>query len=349
MFDTLPIPTLEGQPISFTTHALPPALVQLGQTMADMDFFTASDLRTGAAGPRRMIEKAWQRWWDDAGGYRNPVSLKFKIAYRVAKPLDDSHAWLIVAPGRLTRWYTADADTIANHSSELAEHALATLYAGLDAICYALKAPDFLTLAKAYWWAGEDSEKPLLARAKAAKAQLDKLPKGALSQVFAREELDPAVRGVLRGGFIMPTRRRFDHRYPLLHQAPRRHPEALKNAPPMFGKLACAIRNVESSLRSPNLLRRNAAELTGTPHCGHFSIIVRARYGDYMTRLLDDHFGAMKMAREASFNFHSAWPLGTPAQIMRAKNGLSPTIRLANALSVLLSHIGHSASNMRGF
>jgi len=345
----LPIPSLAGHPLAFRTGILPDGLVRLGRTMAEADMFTSSDLRTGRAGPRRMIEKAWQRWFEEAGqGLEHmAVPMHFSISAEPGKPLDGSIAWLEIGYGRMTRWYTSHADEIAKENPDLAEHALAVLYAGLDTICYAPKAPDFLALAKAYWWRGADNEKAIVAEMKAAEKRRAEIraETGGAGTIYEVMVVGDPGHG-RRARTRLPSRRKFDHRYPLLHQAPKRHPAAMQGTSKFKG-LREAIAEVESAMRSPHVLRRNGAEIYGTPHCGHFPIIVRARYGDFLGRLLDDHWHAMRDAKLKSFNHHSAWPLGTVEQIERVRRGLTPTLRLAAALTELIQHLGHVASNQR--
>lgn len=316
----------------FSLNRLPPAITDLGVHMAQLDLFEPSDLRTGGAGNRRMIEKAWERAFTAAcanarAGYKTKaVPLGFYIVtpaslHDVAEALPRNHAWLVVSPcAGLARWYTHRIDHIAANDPECAGALVAMLFLGLNALCYAPKGPEFLAWARQYWWGGgEDCIGP--------RRPQRRLPGG------------------LPDHSALPSRRKFNTRHPAWHATPAWNAAAIKRAPKAMQQAAL---RVEAACRQRNLLRPNAAAITGR-QCGHFPIVVRARHDDYSGRLMDDHWASMERARIKSTPLQSAWPLETPADIQRAMAGLAPTCELITALSELINVIGYTGTTTMGY
>lgn len=321
------LPTIPAEiPRAINTRMLPAPIAQLGYRMINAGMIEPADLRTGSAGAARMIERTFARWAAEDGA---PASVRaipgnFKIVDptmdQYLSPLarwDRSVAWLVFAPDRAaTRWYvgpTADA-LVKLGRGDLASHAMATLYAGLDAICYNVKPPEFLRWAQLLWWHGHESDKAAKAAGKSCAG--------------------------------MPTRRTFDNRYPAWSIAPRRHPAAMNRIPRHFRKLAEAIAGVETALRSRHLLRPNVPEFSESLALNHFAVFVRAFAGDYQQRLVHDYFNATDGKK--AVDFHGAWPLRTIEDIERARCGIAANTILAGKLEALGYRMGGIAMNSMG-
>ena len=314
------IPIINGRVPSHVGGApLPATIAHVGALLADMDAYTAPDLRTGAAGPRRMIEKVWQRWYAEAGLPARlpelPVSFSVLDAEEASLPAACSrdHAWLALwADARPARWYIGEG--IERHLADgldplLAEHAIGTLYAAADALAYVAKPPEFLAWARAFWWNHGEDAKP--------------------------------TRCDVNGAYSFPTRRRFDNRYPPICQAPRR----FKCAPvvprgTVAIDLARKIADVQHGLRAKALLRPNAHLLKPDAAAATFAAFIRWKHGDYLGRLVDTYFHVIERHRVPMVRFVGAWPLATADDITRAQRGIEAHARLSQAAVDLLHDIG---------
>jgi hypothetical protein len=313
---------------------LRPAILALADDLAAMNLFEAADLKTGAGGVNRMVEKVFERWWDAA----NPEpSREFPVQFFMAAPEDARgfyvdtmghrrHAWMFLAnSSRPWKWYLGDAESLLTECADeaLLSHALATLYAALDDLAYCPKPPEYLAWAKNFWWDGADE-----------------LPRG-----------EAGSRGV-------PGRIWFDRRYPPILQAPRRSMAACRRAASTsrrgrapLATIARACLAVDAARRT-HILRPNAVDWR--PHCyvSHFAIFVRSATGDNLNQLLDDYHhaaGAVHgyVSRERAFTngFHGAWPLATAEDILLARRGLKAYARLLSTTRLLFESLGGTATS----
>lgn len=322
------IPIIGGDiPRAITGDTLKPGILHLGKLLAEMEAYRPADLRTGAAGVKRMIEKVWQRWHAEDG---LPEKIReLPIDFVITDTRDWSMQWakqtrcawlILTTTSRPTRWYIGygiERHQRAGIDDALLEHGISTLYAGMDALCYAPKPPEFLAWAKAFWWNGADDAKP--------------------------------TRESVGNRYQFPTRRRFDHRYPAMSVAPRRFTR-MPVVPRTRNELtlAQAIVAVETLLRTRNRLAPNMHEYSnGAPR--YFGPFVRWEHGDYLGRLVDDYYRRIERLRLKTFNTHGAWPLATVEDVVRARRGMAQHRRLCLATVLLLKALGgHCATQSMG-
>jgi hypothetical protein len=309
----LDIPSLDGVPMHVSTNAVPPALCDLARAMARGGLMQPSDLRVGGGGIRRLVEKPIERWWVERGlgKDRRLLPLRFHVVAGIdlEEAVGVKAAWLVLdSTGGWTRSYLERfTHGVGVACPEFAEHVLAVLYAGVDSTCYAVKPPDMLRLARAYWWKGTDDEK----RARSL------------------------------GDREVMSRRRFDNRVPRITQAPAYNLAAFRRMQG-FATIKRLTTAVDRWSRDPRILRPNGHRVTGKPP-GRFALALRCRYGDPVNRILHDHWHAM--GRRTSCSFHCAWkiPEGR-AGLARMLERIEATTRLVRAVEDLLLEITWSST-----
>lgn len=178
-------------PATLVAGATDPALARLAYTLANAGLLQPADLRVGSGGLRRMIERVWLRWWQEADLPRRVgLNLRWRIltsagALSGARLTIDATTVALLgldggASGHAAAWLVLDCDRAAARAflcpglaaylergrgtpaarAAIVEHALAVLYAGLDRLCYAITPPVWLAMARRYWWGGADDLAP---------------------------------------------------------------------------------------------------------------------------------------------------------------------------------------------
>ncbi len=360
------LPTISAEvPTSFTPDAQSFAITELARVIANAGMFEAPDLRVGTAGVPRMIERAFERWAvEDKITTKDPI---LPIAFCITTlDTDDTVSVLRLAQTNVhARWYVGHRMKawVGTPLQPLLELATATLYSALDALCYAPKPPEYLVWAAHCWWGGYEDERVQRTiqaeRQAAAKAIVDGLVadgaahNGLVVQEALRQEgLEDCMRVPNVRRSALPTRKRFDHRYPRWMQAPRRDRCALDLATKRDRRsiaTAEAIETVEAALRSRYLRRPNMDTIfpEGVPN--NFGCVVRYQHGDFTDRLI--HHWAEMAARKGHsfFSDHGRWQLQTADDVVAARRAITAHCRLLAATRRLLYETGHASWQRMGY
>lgn len=316
---TFEIPHLGGVPSRIQFGAEPPAFGALARSMAANGFLRDEDLRIGSGGTRLLVEKPLRRWWRDRGlpARLACLPIDFHIVgpeqwpyNRPGGPADAAVLVIDTARAPQRCYLRPVLEPLAQQSPEFVQHAIAVLYAGLDAVCHAITPRELLAFARAYWWEGGEDK-------------------------------------VARTDSIM-SRRSFNHRVAPIAQAPEIWPPIVYEFVRGQRNLVDAVQAVQERLADPLVLRPNAEAVTGLPP-GRIAAIVRWRHGDPAFQLIDHHWRSDGgMAHTA--DFHSAWAIPTePRAFQRLLARIEATVRLAQAVNDLIQRIASPAGRMPFF
>ena len=265
---TFEIPILEDASTAMHFGGEPPAYERLARGWAASGFLEASDLRIGRGGLRCLVEKPFLRWWKARKLPQHLPWLPLRFVIVAGDEWDNcpaggrKEAWLLLenhgAPQRL--YLKPRIEPLAEEAPEFAQHLLAVLYAGLDALCHTVKPPELLAFARAYWWEGGEDKRD-------------------------------------RAHEVM-SRRRFDHRVAPISQAPSTWPPIVYHFIRGQVRLVDAVKEVHALSHARGILRPNAEALTGCVPSA-FGAIVRWRHGCPAFQLIDHHMHAIGNRRRA--------------------------------------------------
>jgi hypothetical protein len=326
----LPIPLISNAvPTTFGTTGTPPHVATLVRTIAQAGMFEASDLRTGSAGPARMVERLFARWavQDKLPARQAKLPIGFEVNTAPIIFGHDRPMLFLTNTAVAARWYIGHPlrHWLGSPYQAVLEHAVAMLYDGLDALCYAPKPPEYLAWARAMWWEGGEGE--------------------AITKTVANSKNPMTNRNRL------PLRRAFDTRYPRWMQAPQSNIDAVINFNGTHGRdrvqqqQIYTLRLALSAARhSRHLLPANAHKIPGYAP-GQIACYLRHRHGDYCGRLIDNYQHRAQRNGYKLACFHGAWPLDTADDLIRARRGIAANTRLAQALIDLVNEIGDVATS----
>jgi hypothetical protein len=267
----LPIPLISSAvPTTFGTTGTPPHVATLVRTIAQAGMFEASDLRTGSAGPARMVERLFARWAEQDKLPTRQAELPIGFEVNTAPIIfgHDRPMLFLSNTAAAARWYIGHPlrHWLGTPYQAVLEHAVAMLYDGLDALCYAPKPPEYLAWARAMWWEGGEGE--------------------AITKTVANSKNPMTNRNRL------PLRRAFDTRYPRWMQAPKSNIDAVINFNGTHGRgqvqqqqIYKLLLTLSAARQSRHLLRANAHKIPGYAP-GQIACHLRHRHGDYCGRLL---------------------------------------------------------------
>lgn len=274
----LELPLLDGVPAVFHDGGESPVFELLARDLAANGFMAPTDLRVGGGGLRCLVEKPFRRWWAERGLPERLQRLPLQFVVRAGPEWGEvpaggeGSAWLVLenhtSPQRC--YLDPVVRPLAEASPEFAQHAIAVLYAGLDALCHAITPRELLAFACAYWWDGAED-----------KAQ----------------------------GSAVMSRRRFNHRVAPISQEPRAWPPIVYHFIRGHRGLVEAVQAVEALASATDLLRPNAEAITGRVPVA-IGVVVRWTWGDPAFQLMDHHFHAVHEADEGHVEmarFHGAW------------------------------------------
>lgn len=316
---TFEIPILAGAPERVQFGTEPPAFASLARGMAAHGFLRAEDLRIGSGGTRLLVEKPLRRWWLERGLPARFACLP--IDFHVIGPEQwpynrpggpDDTALLVVDTSRVPqRCYLRPVlEPLAQQSPEFVQHAIAVLYAGLDAVCHAITPRELLAFARAYWWEGGED--------KAARTDL----------TMSRRSFDTRVAPIAQAPQVWP---------PIVYEFIRGHREIIAD-----------VKAVHERLADPLVLRPNAEAVAGIPP-GRIAAIVRWRHGDPAFHLIDHHWHA-DGGMDRFADFHSVWAIPTEARaFQRLLARIEATVHLAAAVNRLIQRIASPAGRMPFF
>lgn len=327
----LELPLLDGIPGQLHAGGESPVFERLARDLAINGFMAPPDLRVGGGGLRTLVEKPFRRWWAERGLPERLPYLPLQFTVRAGSDWGEvpaggeDSAWLVLenhaAPQRC--YLAPVAGPLAEASPEFAQHAIAVLYAGLDALCHAITPRELLAFARAYWWNGGEDKEPGTARM---------------------------------------SRRMFDHRVAPIAQAPHAWPPIVYHFIRGRRSLVEAVQVVEERASAADLLRPNAEAITGRVPVV-LGVVVRWKWGDPAFHLMDHHFhevwevvegGApwkLRIDRDTAARFHGAWRIpkgraaldGLLARVERTVRLMAAVDRLIGELAVPVGRIPYWA------